>query len=135
MERLTGFEQFCLWGGAIIGGLGAIALFAGLYGSAGGWIFMGLVAAVSGVGMIINHFSKKKRVEEARYHIEREAEKKLKEGLKIIRAILAEVVDFRAKFKQKDAESQKVLDFLEQISPGKYVRSLSESNNDMSIAT
>lgn len=39
----------------------------------------------------------------------------------IIRSIMAEVVDFRTEFAQKDKESQTVLDFLGQISPSQYV--------------
>lgn len=41
---------------------------------------------------------------------------------------MAEVVDFREEFVEKDAGSQQVLDFLEQISPDQYVRKIAESN-------
>ena len=132
--KLSGFEQFCLWGGVLTGGIGLMALIGGAMADTGGWIFMGLLAMIAGIGMVINHFSKKKKIEEKRENIKTQATKKEQEGLKIIRAILAEVVDFRAEFKKKDAESQKVLDFLEQISPDKYVRSLSESTTDVNIA-
>ena len=42
--------------------------------------------------------------------------------LEIIRATLAEVVDFRIEFADKDSESEQVIDFLEQLSPDQYVR-------------
>ncbi len=54
-------------------------------------------------------------------------------GSQIIRAVLAEVVDFWIEFKQKDSESQRVLDFLEQITPEQYVRKLSESNRRIKV--
>ena len=59
--------------------------------------------------------------------------KKRKSGHQIIRAVLAEVVDFRMEFDQKDAESQKVIDFLEQISPEQYVRKLADSNRRIKV--
>ena len=41
---------------------------------------------------------------------------------------LAEVVDFRIEFADKDSESEQVIDFLEQLSPDQYVRKLATSN-------
>lgn len=123
---LNGFEQFCLGGGAIIAAIGLIMIFAHS-------VFFGLIAIVAGIGMIINHFSKKKLVENNRMVIEDKAENKRENGIKIIRAVLAEVVDFRIEFAEKDAESQKVIDFLDQISPEQYVRKLAESNRRLKI--
>ncbi|MCD8050043.1 MAG: hypothetical protein LUG52_10740 [Clostridia bacterium] len=123
---LSGFEQFCLFGGAIIGVLGVIM-------AALGNVALGLIALIAGIGMVINHFSKKKIVENDRMSVESRFETKRKKGSQIIRATLAEVVDFRAEFAQKDAESQKVIDFLDQISPDQYVRKLSDSNRRIKI--
>ena len=95
--------------------------------------FLGLIAIVAGVGMVINHFSKKKKIEIIRQNIDSQYEDKRKTGAEIIRAMLAEVVDFRAEFAQKDGESQKVLDFLEQITPDQYVRKLSDSNRRIKV--
>ena len=86
--------------------------------------FLGLIAIIAGAGMIINHFSKKKKIEQNRQNIEAQFEEKRQKGSQIIRATLAEVVDFRAEFAEKDSESQKVVDFLEQVSPEQYVRKL-----------
>ena len=56
---------------------------------------------------------------------------KLESGKQIIRATIAEIVDFRIEFSEKDAESKKVLDFFEQIKPEEYIRRL--GNNERKI--
>lgn len=124
---LSGFETFCLYGGASIGAIGLIMMLAGS-------AFMGLIAIIAGIGMVINHFSKKKNIEITRQNIENQFEEKRKNGSQIIRATLAEVVDFRAEFASKDGESQKVIDFLEQISPEQYVRKLADSNRRIDVS-
>lgn len=123
---LSGFEKFCLWGGAAIGIIGLIMMIAGS-------VFLGLIAIIAGVGMVINHFSKKKKVEQNRQNIEAKFEEKRQKGSQIIRATLAEVVDFRAEFAEKDGESKKVIDFLEQISPEQYVKKLSDSSRRIKV--
>ena len=124
---LSGFEKFCLYGGAAIGGIGLIMMIAGS-------AFLGLIAIIAGIGMVINHFSKKKKIKVARQNIETQFEEKRKNGTQIIRATLAEVVDFRAEFAEKDSESQKVIDFLNEISPEQYVRKLSDSNRRINVS-
>ncbi len=124
--RLSGFEKFCLWGGAIIG---IIGLFMIITSSP----LLGLIAIIAGVGMVINHFSKKSKIEQSRQLIISKFEEKRKNGIEIIRATLAEVVDFRAEFAEKDSESQKVVDFLEQISPEQYVKKLADSNRRIMV--
>ena len=123
---LTGFEQFCLWGGAAVGVVGILAF-------VGGAGFLGFLMVAIGIGMLINHFSKKKKVVATRETLETQFEEKRKSGEQIIRATLAEVVDFRAEFKRKDAESQKVTDFLEQIAPDQYVKKLAESTRRIKV--
>jgi hypothetical protein len=66
-------------------------------------------------------------VETRRRNLERQYGEKLETGLQILRATLAEVVDFRAQFALRDAESVRVVDFLDQIKPEQYVRKLSDS--------
>lgn len=117
---LSGFDKFCLYGGAAIGAIGLIMLISGSG-------FLGLIAAIAGVGMVIKHFSTKKQIEANRQKIEEQFEQKRTTGSQIIRATLAEVVDFRAEFEEKDSESQQVIDFLEQITPDQYVRNLSDT--------
>ena len=125
--NLTGFEQFCLYGGIAIAVIGLIMMITGS-------VFLGLIALIAGGGMVINHFSKKKKVEAMRQAVVEKYENKRASGAKIIRATVAEIVDFRAEFADKDAESQKVIDFLEQISPEQYVRKLADSNRRIKIA-
>lgn len=123
---LSGFDKFCLYGGAAIGVIGLIMLITGS-------MFLGLIAVIAGAGMVINHFSKKKKIELSRQSIETQFEEKRKNGTQIIRATMAEIVDFRAEFKEKDSESVKVINFLEQIRPEQYVRKLSVSNRRIKL--
>lgn len=118
---MSSFEQFCLYGGIAVGVIGLVML---LFGNK----FLGLIAVIAGVGMVLNHFSKKKDIENKRQNIAERYEKKRSSGSEIIRAILAEVVDFRIEFADKDSESEQVIDFLEQLSPDQYVRKLATSN-------
>ena len=123
---LSGFEKFCLWGGIIIGILGAA-----MAGTGGG--LLGLAVVAAGIGMVINHFSKKKKVDQNRENIKAQFEEKRQKGSQIIRATLAEVVDFRAEFAEKDSESEKVIDFLEQIAPEQYVKKLADSSRRIKV--
>ena len=118
---MSSFEQFCLYGGIAVGVIGLVML---LFGNK----FLGLFAVIAGVGMVLNHFSKKKDIENKRQNIAERYEKKRSSGSEIIRATLAEVVDFRIEFADKDSESEQVIDFLEQLSPDQYVRKLATSN-------
>lgn len=118
---MNSFEQFCLYGGIAVGVIGLVML---LFGNK----FLGLIAVIAGVGMVLNHFSKKKDIENKRQNIAERYEKKRSSGSEIIRATLAEVVDFRIEFADKDSESEQVIDFLEQLSPDQYVRKLATSN-------
>lgn len=52
---LSGFEKFCLWGGAVIGGIGIVMIIVGQ-------VLLGIIAIIAGAGMVINHFSKKKKL-------------------------------------------------------------------------
>lgn len=124
---LTGFEKFCLFGGSAIGILGILMLISGN-------VFFGGIAVVAGIGMVINHFSHKKSVESMKRRLDSEFEQKRENGLIILRAILAEVVDFREEFTKKDIESKKVNDFLEQISPEQYIRKINEASRKIKLA-
>lgn len=123
---MSSFDKFCFYGGGAIVAIGVGMLSAGS-------IFMGLIAIIAGVGMVIKHFSRKKQIEEMRQSIESQFNDRLKTGVQIIRAFLAEVVDFRDEFDKKDSESRKVLDFLEQISPEQYIRKLTESGRKIKL--
>lgn len=123
---LSGFEKFCLYGGIVIAVVGLLML---VFSN----VFLGIIAMVAGSGLIIHHFSKKKKLEQMRQNIHTQYEETRFAGSKIIRAVLAEIVDFRKEFQEKDGECQKVVDFLEQISPDQYVRKLAGSNRRIDV--
>lgn len=117
---LTGFQQFCLYGGGVIAALGLILVIMGN-------LILGVIAVVAGAGMVISHFSAKKNIETQRENTEKQFEELRKSGTQIIRATLAEVVDFRGEFAERDAESVKVTDFIDQLSPDQYVKRMGDS--------
>ena len=123
---MSNFDNYCLYGGGAIVAIGVGMLLAGS-------VFMGLIALIAGIGAVSHHFSMKEKIKMKVQAIEEQFERKLNSGKQIIRAFLAEVVDFRAEFSEKDSESQKVLDYLEQISPEQYIRKLSDSNRRIKI--
>lgn len=125
--KLSAFENFCLYGG------GAIALVGLIMAFVPGMTCFGVIAIIAGIGMVINHFSKKSKIAQSRQQVEAQFEEKREKGAQIIRATLAEVVDFRAEFTEKDSESQQVLDFLDQITPDQYVRKLADSNRRIRV--
>jgi hypothetical protein len=123
---LSMFEKFCLFGGAAIAIIGIIMFIMNNK-------FIGLIATIAGLGMVINHFSKKTAMQNNIQSIEKDFENKRVTGEQIIRATLAEIVDYRIEFAERDSESQKVLDFLSQISPEQYVRKLADSNRRIKV--
>lgn len=123
---LSTFEQYSLYGGAVIAAIGALYL---LLGNA----LFGILIVVAGVGLILNHYSKKKNIEKTRKNIESTFEEKKEKGSQIIRATLAEVVDYREEFNSNDSESSKVTDFLNHISPEEYIRKLGDTNRRIKV--
>jgi hypothetical protein len=125
--KLTTFEQYSMYAGIAIAVIGLLMM---IFGT----IFLGLIAIIAGIAMVIHHNSKKKQIAANIQNIEAHFEEKRVKGKQILRATLAEVVDFRAQFKEKDSESEKVIDFLEQISPEQYVAKLSDSSRRIRIS-
>lgn len=123
---LSAFEQYSLYGGVAAGVIGLFMLITGS-------VFFGLVTIVAGVGFVLNHFSKKKNIETQREALNNQFEKKRTNGQQIIRATLAEVVDFRIEFNERDSESKMVTEFLESMSPDQQVRKLSETSRRIKI--
>lgn len=113
--------------------VGILVSIIGLFMTIAGTGCFGIVALIIGIVVIFNNFAKKKEIETKRKNLETQFEKKLKSGIQIIRATLAEVVDFRAEFAKKDGESQKVIDFIEQIAPGQYLRKLATSKRRIKV--
>ena len=117
--KLNMFEQFCLFGGAAVVLYGIIKSFMDKS--------FAFITIILGIGLIIYHFTAKQKVQKLIQKIIENYAQKLESGKQIIRATIAEIVDFRIEFSEKDAESKKVLDFFEQIKPEEYIRRLTNS--------
>ena len=117
--KLNMFEQFCLFGGAAVVLYGIIKSFMDKS--------FAFITIILGIGLIIYHFTAKQKVQKLIQKTIEKYAQKLESGKQIIRATIAEIVDFRIEFTEKDAESKKVLDFLEQIKPEEYIRRLTNS--------
>ena len=117
--KLNMFEQFCLYGGAAVILYGIIKSFMDKS--------FAFITIILGIGIIIYHFTAKQKVQKLIQKTIENYAQKLESGKQIIRATIAEIVDFRIEFTEKDAESKKVLDFFEQIKPEEYIRRLTNS--------
>ncbi|MDO4701944.1 MAG: hypothetical protein Q4A47_04960 [Erysipelotrichaceae bacterium] len=112
--EFTGLESMFLYGGLVLGIIGLITL---------NFAFI-LIGAV-----LFFYFNSKKRSKRIQYeNIEDEYSEKRKKGIQIIVALLAEVVDFRIDFSEKDQVSKDVIDYLSEIQPEQYINKLAESN-------
>lgn len=124
--ELSSFDNFCLYGGGAIASVGVGMLLAMSF-------FLGIIAIIAGIGLIISHFSKKKNIEITRNNIIKQSKERETKGVEIIRATIAEVIDFREEFEVKDGESKFVIDFLDQISPDQYIRKSQEGSRRIKI--
>jgi len=117
--KLSIFEQFCLYGGGVILLYGIIKSFADKS--------FALITIILGIGSIVYHITAKQKIKKLIDKINNAYAQKLESGKQIIRATIAEIVDFRIEFSEKDVESKKVLDFFEQIKPEEYIRRLTNA--------
>lgn len=117
--KLDLFQQFCLYGGAAVILYGIIKTFMDKS--------LAFITIIIGIGLIIYHFTSKSKLQKIIQQIIEAYDKKLESGQQIIRAIIAEIVDFRIEFNERDAESTKVLDFFEQIRPEEYIRKIGKN--------
>ena len=117
--KLNMFEQFCLFGGAAVVLYGIVKSFMDKS--------FAFITIILGIGLIIYHFTAKQKVQKLIQRTIESYSQKLESGKQIIRATIAEIVDFRIELSEKDAESKKVLDFFEQIKPEEYIRRLTNS--------
>ena len=111
---LSSFEMFALYGGATIAAVGLLMFITGNTA-------LGIIALIGGIGLVLYHFSKKKTMEQNKEKIAEQFDEKKTTGVGAIRAVLAEVVDYRSEFSRKDAVSTSVIDFLEQVTPQQYL--------------
>lgn len=120
-KDLSSHQKFFLPGGGVIASVGIGMLIAGS-------VFLGIIAIIAGIAMILYYYSEKKKSGTTKNRIEKQYEQNLLNGEWILRATLAEVVDFREDYERKDAESVKVLDFLEHMRSDEYVRTIAGEN-------
>lgn len=111
-NNLSSYDRASLYGGIAI-------FFIGIFMLAGGKnaITLGLIAAIAGIILMVNFFAKERKVEEKKKCVEGQYIDRRTKGCQIIRAVLAEVVDYRNELEKWDAESQKVVDYLERLTP------------------
>jgi hypothetical protein len=123
---LDGFTNACKIAGPVIAGIGLIMIPVAN-------IFLGLIAIIAGGLLFYNWYSKNKNLVVQRKNVEDGFAKKLHDGLIILRATLAEVVDFRKEFADEDQKSAKVLEFLDGITPDQYVKKLAGTRKHVKV--
>lgn len=109
--RLNFFHYFSLWGG----------LACTAYGILSGFQF---ILIILGIGMLVFFIVQKNIIKREKQETDAKFEEKRENCLAVLRATLAEVVDFRSEFTAKDIECQKVIYFLKQLSPDQYIRQI-----------
>lgn len=127
-NNLSSYDRASLHGGIAI-------FFIGIFMLAGGKnaITLGLIAAIAGIILMVNFFAKERKVEEKKKCVEGQYIDRRTKGCQIIRAVLAEVVDYRNELEKWDAESQKVVDYLERLTPSEYVCKTKDSGRRINL--
>lgn len=127
-NNLSSYDRASLYGGIAI-------FFIGIFMLAGGKnaITLGLIAAIAGIILMVNFFAKERKVEEKKKCVEGQYIDRRTKGCQIIRAVLAEVVDYRNELEKWDAESQKVVDYLERLTPSEYVCKTKDSGRRINL--
>lgn len=127
-NNLSSYDRASLYGGIAI-------FFIGIFMLAGGKnaITLGLIAAIAGIILMVNFFAKERKVEEKKKCVEGQYIDRSTKGCQIIRAVLAEVVDYRNELEKWDAESQKVVDYLERLTPSEYVCKTKDSGRRINL--
>lgn len=127
-NNLSSYDRASLYGGIAI-------FFIGIFMLAGGKnaITLGLIAAIAGIILMVNFFAKERKVEEKKKCVEGQYIDRCTKGCQIIRAVLAEVVDYRNELEKWDAESQKVVDYLERLTPSEYVCKTKDSGRRINL--
>ena len=92
----------------------------GLYGGEVYWTAIGIAAGA----VIFNAYIKaKKRMDSIHASITEEYQKQEEEGKQMLRGVIAEIVDYRTEIARLDAESEKVIDFLQGLNPAQFMAS------------
>lgn len=93
--EMTSFNKFCFGGGIVVAILGLLQLFSGSY-------IFGLLIMIIGIGMVFSYYGARDSVAATRKNIMDKYNEKRQKGTEIIGALMAEVVDFRREFSEKD---------------------------------
>lgn len=117
-----------IYGGIALAVLGIMFLFAGD-------IFTGLLSFIVGAVWAFGTNSKNNSVRQRRKDLVAQYDKTKQDGTNIIRQIMAEVVDYRDEFELVDAESTKVVTFLDELTPNQYIRSLKETSRHINVGS
>ena len=92
----------------------------GLYGGEVYWTALGIAAGA----VIFNAYIKaKKRMDSIHARITEEYQKQEEEGTQMLRGVIAEIVDYRTEIARLDAESEKVIDLLQELNPAQFMAS------------
>lgn len=127
-NNLSSYDRASLYGGIAIFFIGIFMLVGGKNA-----ISLGLIAAIAGIILMVNFFAKERKVEEKKKCVEGQYIDRRTKGCQIIRAVLAEVVDYRNELEKWDAESQKVVDYLERLTPIEYVCKTKDSGRRINL--
>lgn len=127
-NNLSSYDRASLYGGIAIFFIGIFMLARGKNA-----ITLGLIAAIAGIILMVNFFAKERKVEEKKKCVEGQYIDRRTKGCQIIRAVLAEVVDYRNELEKWDAESQKVVDYLERLTPSEYVCKTKDSGRRINL--
>ena len=117
-----------LYGGIVVLFMGILLFAAGRSG-----FVLAFIAIAAGIALLTNYFSKERNIEEQQKDIEDQYMDRREKGNQIIRALLAEVVDYRNEFEKRDSESQKVVDYLERLTPSEYVCKTKDSGRRINL--
>ena len=117
-----------LYGGIVVLFMGILLFAAGRSG-----FVLAFIAIAAGIALLTNYFSKERNIEEQQKDIEDQYMDRREKGNQIIRALLAEVVDYRNEFEKRDSESQKVVDYLEHLTPNESIWKSKESGRRINL--
>lgn len=105
--KLNMLHWFALAGGAILA----------LYGL----ISMSVLTVGIGLAGVIYYFVEYNKLKKAKEQVEEKFAGSRENANQLLRALLAEVVDYRREYGQKDEEYAQVADFLQQLSPQQFI--------------
>ena len=117
---LSSFHKFCKYGGFVLALVALIMLISGS-------ILWGVVVGVIGVGMILLHYAEKEDIAKKRQSTIDGYKEKREKGSEVIKNLMAEVVDFRDEYAERDAEHDKVIELLKALTPEQYIRTSSDT--------